>query len=89
MRQLSVVEHQPVAHFLVEQGRVSKEQVLVVIDEAFLDAAVKSLAVRIHFWRFGIRLPMHHLLLGHAFCEVSLELTTVGLTQSVKITCFL
>ena len=77
MRQLSVVEHQPVTHFLIEQGHVGVEQILVVVNVAFLDAAIKSLAVRIHFWGFRVRLPMHHLMLGHAFCEVPFELTAV------------
>ncbi len=49
MGQFCVVEHQPVAHFLVKQGRIGKEQVFVVVHEAFLDATVKSLAVRVHF----------------------------------------
>ena len=60
MGQLRVVEYQPVAHFLVEQGQIRKQQILVVINEAFLDASIRSLAMGIHFRRFGIRLPMHH-----------------------------
>lgn len=54
MRQFGVVEHQPVAHFLVEQRQISEEQIFVVVNEAFLDAAVKPFAVRVHFGRYSV-----------------------------------
>ncbi len=77
MGQLRVVEHQPVAHFLVKQSGIGKEQVFVVVHETFLNAAVEAFAVRIHFGRFGIGLPVRQLIGRHTFCELALELAAV------------
>jgi hypothetical protein len=58
MGQFCVVEHQPVAHFLVKQGGIGEEQVFVVVNETFLDATVKSFTVRVHFRRLGVGFPV-------------------------------
>ena len=48
MGQFCVVKHQPVAHFLLEQGRICEEQILVVVHKAHRNDAVQALAMGVH-----------------------------------------
>jgi len=68
-----VVEDEPVGELFVEAGQVGEEQVFVIVDERFLDGAVESFGMRIHFWRLGIGVPALDLLCGKGLREACLE----------------
>ena len=38
----SVVEHQSVGEFLVEEGEIGEQQVFVLVDEGFLESAIEA-----------------------------------------------
>lgn len=44
MRALGVVDEEPAGQFLVEEGQIREEQVLVVVDEGLLHGAVEAAA---------------------------------------------
>lgn len=44
-----VVENEPIGEFLVEVSQIGEEWVFVVVDEGFLDRAVKAFGVGAHF----------------------------------------
>ena len=54
---LGIVEEEPIGEFLVEQGEIGEEQILVVIDEGFLQGAVEAFGVGVHFWGLGVGIP--------------------------------
>lgn len=57
MGTLGIVEEEPIGEFLVEQGEIGEEQILVVIDEGFLQGAVEAFGVGVHFWGLGVGIP--------------------------------
>ena len=62
MRKFGGVEHQPVAHFLVEQREIGEQEVFVIVNEALLDGSVESLTVGVHLGCFWVGFPVHHIM---------------------------
>jgi hypothetical protein len=79
---LGVVKDQPVGQFAVKERKVGKEQLLVVVDEGFLDCSVESfsvgvpLCVRISPLQHNVSSLMHRIShwIDHPFFATPLRL---------------
>jgi len=59
VRAFEVVPRQPRQQGEIElAGVIEEEQIVVVVDELFLDGAIEAFAVRIHSRRLGVGVPM-------------------------------
>ena len=74
---LSVVEHQPVGEFLVEEGEIGEEQVFVVVDEGFRKGAMEAFGRSIHFRGLRVGIPTGDPLFREDLGEAGLELGAV------------
>jgi len=75
---LKVVPGQPREQLEVEVGEVvEEEQVVVVVDELFLDGAIEAFAVGIHLRGLGEGVPMSEQPIGEGGGEMALELAAV------------
>jgi len=80
-----VVEDQPLGEFLVEAGEVGEEQVIVVVDEGFLDRAVKALGMGIHLRGLGVGVPTQGLLFRDGLGEARLEIGAIVRVQRLTL----
>ena len=78
MGALEVVPGEPAKQFEVEVGWViEEEQVVVIVDELFLDGAIEAFAVGVHLRGFGEGVPMGEQPIGKGGGEMTLELAAV------------
>ena len=72
-----VVEDEPLGELVVEFHEVGEEQIFVVVDKIFLDGAVESFDMSIHFGRFGVGVPVDDAGLIEGLGEGALELAAI------------
>ena len=77
MRAFSVVPIQPGEQFQIERRQIGEQEILVITGELVLHGAVKAFAMRIHFWGFGVSMPMGKGKALERFGEVAFELAAV------------
>ncbi len=68
---------QPVGHFAVEFGEVGKQEVFVVVDEAFLDGAVEAFGMGVHLGGAGVGPPVSDAILFEFGIELAHELGAI------------
>jgi hypothetical protein len=77
VRALEVVPAEPEEEPGIEGIEIIEEQGFLVVDELFLQGAIKPLAMSVHLGRAWIRVPMSHLRGDEGLVEVLAELIPV------------